>query len=315
MTADRNATKSGSHGPRPCDPSAVATRASEQLASAISDILEPGLYLVATPIGNLSDITLRALSVLASADILYCEDTRHSARLLRHFAIEAQLRSYHEHNADVERPRILKALQDGKSVALFSDAGMPLISDPGYKLVKEAASAGHRVFSIPGASAPLTALVASGLPTDCFTFAGFLPPKKGARRSRIRSLSSVPGTLILFEAPSRLRETLFDLGDLLGDRQAAVARELSKLHEEYHRGSLSQLAQEFSGDKVKGEIVIVIAPGTAAEITDAEIASRLKDELKETSLRDASKQISDELNVPKARVYGIGLALKDKDGV
>jgi 16S rRNA (cytidine1402-2'-O)-methyltransferase len=207
----------------------------------------------------------------------------------------------------------LKALQDGKSVALFSDAGTPLISDPGFKLVKEATDAGLSVYSIPGASAPLTALVTSGLPTDCFTFAGFLPPKKGARRSRIQELASVPGTLIVFEAPSRLAETLLDLADVLGDRQAAIARELTKLHEEYLRGSLSQLAEKLSGHDVKGEIVIVIAPGTAAAITDAEITARLAEELKGASLRDASKRISEELNIPKARVYDIGLALKNKD--
>ena len=314
MAGDRESKTRGTREPRPRDPAAVSARAADHLAGMLSQPVAPGLYLIATPIGNLGDITLRALSVLASADVLYCEDTRHSTHLLRHFSIAAPLRSYHEHNAGEERPRILRALQEGKSVALFSDAGTPLISDPGFKLVKEATAAGHSVFSIPGASAPLAALVASGLPTDSFTFAGFLPPKKGARRTRIKDLAPVPGTLILFEAPSRLSETLLDLAEVLGDRPAAVARELTKLHEQFVRGSLTTLAREFTECEIKGEIVVLIGPGTAAEVTDADLTSRLEEEMKDMSLRDASKKIADELNVPRARIYDIGLTLKKKSG-
>src|SRR5512145_294704 len=191
-------------------PSAVARRAAEEVEARLAQALSAGLYLVATPIGNLGDITLRALATLGRADLLYCEDTRHSGSLLAHFAIARPLRPYHEHNAQRERPRILAELAAGKSVALISDAGTPLVSDPGYKLVREALAAGHRVVSLPGPSAVLAALASAGLATDTFLFAGFLPVKQAARRTRLTQLKAVPATLLFFEAPSRLADCLAD---------------------------------------------------------------------------------------------------------
>ena len=202
--------------------------------------LAPGLYVVSTPIGNLGDMTLRAIAVLARADAVLCEDTRHSRTLLSHFGIGTPARPYHEHNAAKERPRVLAELAAGQRIALISDAGTPLVSDPGWKLVREALDAGHRVEALPGASATLAALSVGGLPTDAFLFAGFLPPKSAARRTRIAELSAVPATLVFFEAPSRIAEALADLAAVLGPRPAALARELTKLHEEVRRAPLDQ---------------------------------------------------------------------------
>ena len=192
---------------------AAVTRDVTRLAG---EPLAPGLYLVATPIGNLGDITLRALSVLMRADIVYCEDTRHSAKLLQHFSIHATTRPLHDHNEDSERARVLRDLEGGKRIALISDAGTPLISDPGFKLVRDCAAAGHPVHSIPGASSVITAIAASGLPTDAFFFAGFLPPKQAARRARLSELKTVPGSLIFFESPQRAADSLADMADVLG---------------------------------------------------------------------------------------------------
>jgi 16S rRNA (cytidine1402-2'-O)-methyltransferase len=289
---------------------AMVARVADEMRRAMHSLLEPGLYLVATPIGNLADTTLRALAVLARADIVCCEDTRHSRTLLHHFAIKAALRPYHEHNAQTERPRVLAELAAGKRVALISDAGTPLVSDPGYKLVREAALLGHKVVAVPGASASLTALVASGLPTDAFFFAGFLPPKQGARLTRIEALRAVPGTLVLFEAPQRLAQTLADLLAALGPRPGAVGRELTKLHEEMVRGTLAELSARFADREVKGEIVILVGPPDDADVTDEAIIGRLEAALREHSLRDAAKAVAGMLGVPRARVYDLGLALK-----
>jgi 16S rRNA (cytidine1402-2'-O)-methyltransferase len=293
----------------------VAQRVTNELERAFAQSQAAGLYLVATPIGNLADISLRALAVLGRADVIYAEDKRHSATLLNHFAIRAPLKSYHEHNADKERPNILAALQRGERVALISDAGTPLISDPGYKLVREVIAEGHAVISIPGASAPLAALTAAGLPTDTFLFAGFLPTRKEARRARLEELSRVPATLIFFEAPTRLADSLTELSANLGRRSAVVARELTKLNEEFVRGDVAELAADYSarsgrGEAVKGEIVILVGPPAAVEVTDAEIEVRLRESLTGMSLRDAARAISNDLNVAKARVYDLGLAIK-----
>ena len=223
------------------------------LRQLLARTLAPGLYTVATPIGNLGDITLRALVTLEKADAVYCEDTRHSRTLLQHYGITRGLRPYHEHNAEKERPRILAELAAGKSVALISDAGTPLISDPGFKLVREAAAAGHVVTSLPGASAVTTALALAGLPTDAFLFAGFLPPRMAARKARLAELAGVPATLVFFEAPQRLEETLADMSAVLGAREAVVARELSKLHEEARRGPLPDLLSETQPGLIKRE--------------------------------------------------------------
>ncbi len=289
---------------------AIADRAAAEVRRLMLAALAPGLYLVATPIGNLGDITLRALAVLARADIVYCEDTRHSGVLLHHFGIRVATRPYHDHNADEQRPRVLADLEAGKRVALISDAGTPLVSDPGFKLVRDAASAGHAVISIPGASATLTALAASGLPTDAFFFAGFLPPKQAARRTRIAELTAVPGTLVLFEAPQRVSDSLADLAAVLGVRLGVVARELTKLHEEIARGSLAELAEAFAKRDVKGEVVILVGPPIAGEVPDDAISNHLQTALEKMSLRDAAKAVAESLGVPKARVYDLGLALK-----
>ncbi len=287
--------------------STLVQRTGNELQRHLDTPLKPGLYLVATPIGNLGDITIRALSVLARADVILCEDTRHSRTLLAHFGITTTARPYHEHNAERERPRVLRELEGGARIAIISDAGTPLVSDPGWKLVRAGIDAGHHVEALPGASASLTALSVAGQPSDTFLFAGFLSPKAGARRSRIAELKGVPATLIFFEAPSRVPETLADLAAGLGDRPAALARELTKLHEEVRRAGLSELAGELDGASVKGEVVIVVGPPQKAEVTDDDILERLATALKEMSLRDASKMVAEALGVPKSRVYELGL--------
>jgi 16S rRNA (cytidine1402-2'-O)-methyltransferase len=291
---------------------AVVARASEVLSELIARPLAPGLYLVATPIGNLADISLRALSVLARADLIAAEDTRHSKKLLSHFGIAAKLGAYHEHNAERERPRLIARLRAGQSVALISDAGTPLISDPGYKLVREALDAGFTVASIPGPSASLAALTSSGLPTDTFLFAGFLPPKSGPRRARLEQLKAVPATLIFFETGPRLAKSLADMAEMLGPREGAIAKELTKLHETVTRGQLSQLVDAFAGDALKGEFVIVVgAPTTIeTEASDAAISEQLEKALKVESFRDAVRSVAELLQVSRARVYELGLKLK-----
>ena len=242
--------------------------------------LEPALYLVATPIGNLGDITIRALETLAGADVLACEDTRVTRVLLDRYGIENRPYAYHEHNADEAGARLLAALEAGKSVALVSDAGTPLVSDPGYRLGQLAIEAGHRVVPIPGASAPLAALVGSGLPNDAFLFAGFLPTKDKAKRDRLRELSKVPATLIFFESPHRIGDTLVAAAEELGvERLASVCRELTKTFEEFRRGPLGDLAQDYADKTVKGEIVLVIGPPAPDAAPDAADVDSLLAEL------------------------------------
>jgi 16S rRNA (cytidine1402-2'-O)-methyltransferase len=291
----------------------VADRAAEVVRQLQSGSLPAGLYVVATPIGNLADITLRALAVLAQADVIYCEDTRHSRTLLAHFAITRPARAYHEHNAARERPRVLADLAAGKSVALISDAGTPLISDPGYKLVREAIAAGFAVTAIPGPSAPLAALVSAGLATDAFMFAGFLPPRRSARQARLEELKAVPATLVLFEAPSRLAESLGDIAVVLGARETVVARELTKLHEEVRRGTPAELSQWAVDASPKGEMVILVGPPLEAPVTDEAISARLEPLLAEMSLSDAARTVAQDLGVPRGRVYDLALSLQRKD--
>jgi 16S rRNA (cytidine1402-2'-O)-methyltransferase len=293
----------------------TVARAGEVLADLVERPLLPGLYLVATPIGNLGDISLRALSVLAHADLIAAEDTRHSRKLLSHFNIAGELTPYHEHNAAKERPRLLARLRAGSSVALISDAGTPLISDPGYKLVREALDEGFMVTSIPGASAALAALTSAGLPTDTFLFAGFLPAKSGPRRARLEELKSIPATLVFFETAPRLEKSLADTNEVLGAREAAVAKELTKLHETVTRGTLDRLAAESSENSaLKGELVVVVAPPTEdrAGITDEKIVEQLGKALNLESFRDAVRSVSEVLQVPRSRVYEVGLSLKPK---
>lgn len=309
MQSDKSTDDTGNMDAPPAG-DAVTARVSADIARRLAEPLHPGLYLVATPIGNLADITLRALATLARADVIYCEDTRHSRTLVAHYGINRTLRPYHEHNAEEQRPRILADLARGARIALISDAGTPLVSDPGYKLVRDCISAGHTVVAIPGASAVMTSICVAGLPTDTFLFAGFLPPRSGARQTRIAELAAVPATLIFFEAPTRLAETLTDLAATLGSRPAAVARELTKLHEDIQRGPLSELAAHFESAPPKGEIVILVGPPGNDAASDETIMSALESALAHMSLRDAAKAVAERLSAPKARVYDLGLKMK-----
>jgi 16S rRNA (cytidine1402-2'-O)-methyltransferase len=279
--------------------------------------LAPGLYLVATPIGNLGDITLRALQTLAAAELIACEDTRVSRKLLEHYGIAAPTTAYHDHNAAAVRPALLKRIADGAAVALISDAGTPAISDPGFKLVREAREQGLAVFALPGASSVLTALVASGLPTDHFLFEGFLPAKATQRRDRIGELSRIPATLVLFESGPRIAATLADLAAALGVREAAICRELTKLHEEVRRASLPDLAEHYAGDaETRGEFVIVIAPpGEAAAPGADEIDNLIRAALARVSVKDAVGEIVAATGLPRRDVYKRTLELaKEQSG-
>lgn len=289
----------------------TVARAGETLAELLDRPLAAGLYLVATPIGNLSDISLRALSILARAPLIAAEDTRHSKKLLSHFGIDTPLTPYHEHNAERERPKLLARIRSGYAVALISDAGTPLVSDPGYKLVREALDEGLMVTSIPGPSATLAALTSAGLPTDTFLFAGFLPPKSGARQTRLAALNDVPATLILFETAPRLAKALADMAEILGPREAVIARELTKLHETVLRGTLDALAEDLAAQTVKGEVVVVVAPPRAEEneIDDARILADLKAALETQSFRDAVRGVTEAHGLKRARVYELGLSL------
>ena len=276
--------------------------------------LAPGLYLVATPIGNLGDVTLRALAVLSAADILACEDTRVTAVLLRRFGISAKLLAYHDHNAARQRPNLLEALDAGKSVALVSDAGTPLVSDPGYRLAAEARAAGHEVVAVPGASAVLTALVASGLPTDAFLFAGFLPPKTAGRRKRLQELAPVPATLVFFESAQRVADSLADMAEVLGrDREAAVARELTKAFEATRRGHLGALAEEYAGaPPPKGEIVVVVGPPVEKAVTADEADRLLMALLADSAIGEAAAEAAAVTGLPRRDLYRRALQLKDR---
>jgi len=274
--------------------------------------LEPALYLVATPIGNLADITLRALETLAAADVLACEDTRITRVLLSRYGIQSRPVAYHEHNADRAGPVLLDALTKGRSVALISDAGTPLISDPGFRLVAQALAAGIRVVPIPGASAPLAALVASGLPSDSFFFAGFLPNRDKARRERLAQLSGIPATLLFFESPRRLQKALQVCSEQLGpDRQAAVCREMTKRYEEVQRGSLRDLAEHFAErPHLKGEIVVAIAPPADKPASDEDAEALLRVLVQSQSPAKAATEAARRTGLPRKELYQRLLAMK-----
>jgi 16S rRNA (cytidine1402-2'-O)-methyltransferase len=274
--------------------------------------LAPGLYVTATPIGNLGDVTLRALSVLASADLVLCEDTRVTRRLLDRYGLKPQLLAYHEHNAVSVRPRVLAKLGESASVAIVSDAGTPLVSDPGYKLVEAAIEAGHKVFPIPGASATLAALVVAGLPTDRFFFEGFLPAKSGQRKNRIEELAAIPATLVFYETGPRLAASLTDLAGGLGHRKAAVCRELTKTFEEVRRGTLDELAAHYeSAGAPKGEIVVVIAPPdeSASAIGADALDDQLNAALGSMSVKDAADTVAEATGMKRRAVYQRALEL------
>jgi 16S rRNA (cytidine1402-2'-O)-methyltransferase len=284
--------------------------------STVAPPLPAGLYLVATPIGNLRDITLRALEVLAAADLIACEDTRVTRKLLDRYGIATPLTPYHEHNAAEARPKLIARLADGAAVALVSDAGTPLVSDPGYKLVREARAAGASVTALPGASAVLAGLTLSGLPTDRFLFEGFLPAKEEARRARINELKRIPATLVLFETGPRVAAALADLAADLGPRQAAICRELTKLYEEVRRGDLDTLAREAAqADEPRGEIVIVVAPpDRQSGLAPVDLDALLRQALDRLSVKEAVAEIAAVTGEPRRGVYQRALALaKERD--
>lgn len=270
----------------------------------------PGLYLVATPIGNLGDITLRALETLAGVDIIACEDTRITRRLLERFSISATLKQYHEHNAEQARPKILEALANGSSIALVSDAGTPLISDPGFKLVREVSAAGFPVIALPGPSSVLTALSVAALPTDRFFFEGFLPSKQHARRARLSELARIDATLVMFESGARVQDSLHDLADIMGERDAAICRELTKLHEEVRRAPLAELAAMSDALETRGEFVLVVGPPAAdTGMDDAALDNLLRAALAKGTVKDAVAQAVDASGRAKREIYARALEL------
>ena len=276
----------------------------------------PGLCLVATPVGNLGDVTLRALETLSAVDAIACEDSRVTRRLLERYAIATPLLTYHEHNAEAARPKILARLGTGAAIALVSDAGTPLISDPGFKLVQAAQAAGHTVTAVPGASAVLTALTASGLPTDRFFFEGFLPPRAAARRTRIDELANLPATLVFFETGPRIAAMLDDAAARLGGRPAAVCRELTKLHEEIRRGDVTALARAYmDGAETRGEFVVVIGPPAKSErVETIDLDGMLQRALATASLKDAVEAVAAATGLKRRVVYQRALALPRRDG-
>ena len=273
----------------------------------------PPLYIVATPIGNRGDITLRALRTLSDADLILCEDTRTTGALLHHYNIKKPLLSYHDHSADSREESILKHLAKGESVALVSDAGTPLISDPGYRLVNACRAAGYPVTAIPGASALLTALASVGFPTDRFLFAGFPPPKQTARRKAFEELKALRATLIFYESPARILDTLEDLELVFGSkREAAVGRELTKLYEEIRRAPLAELVAHYRTQPTpKGEITLLLAPpDDAPETTEADLDTLILEALKTHTTRDAATLVATQTNLPKSQIYTRALTLK-----
>ncbi len=271
------------------------------------------LYLVATPIGNLKDITLRALDVLREVDVIACEDTRHTQKLLNHYAIKAKTISYHAHNESSRVPELIQRLLSGDSIAVVSDAGTPVIADPGFRLVQAAAEAGIQVIPIPGPVAFVAAVAASGLPTDSLYFGGFLPARKGARRKRLEECVAIPATLVFYEVPHRLAKSLLDCREVLGDRNAVVVRELTKLHEEIRRGTLDELASHYANSPVKGEIVLIIDRGPegkrdASRRSDVDVQPTLEErvlELQQQGLdkKAALKKAAKEFGLSRSEAY------------
>ncbi|MBR0758452.1 16S rRNA (cytidine(1402)-2'-O)-methyltransferase [Bradyrhizobium jicamae] len=310
------AKASSSYGPEATTGSQTRTFSiGNQLLTAPKPV--PGLHLVATPIGNLGDITLRALETLAGVDIIACEDTRITRRLTERYAISAELKPYHEHNAAQARPKILERLAQGASIALVSDAGTPLISDPGFKLVREACAAGHQVIAVPGPSSVLSALSVAALPTDRFFFEGFLPAKEHARRTRLAELANIQATLVMFESGNRVQDSLRDLAAIMGDRDAAICRELTKVHEEITRAPIAELAARADGLETRGEFVLVVGPPSA----DAQVMGQdalddlLRSSLARDSVKDAVAHAVELSGRPRREVYARALELaKDLRG-
>lgn len=282
---------------------------------ALSDApLAPGLYLVATPIGNLRDITLRALDVLAGCDVLLAEDTRVTGKLLSAYGIRTRLERHDEHVAERAIPGILERLEAGERVALVSDAGTPMVSDPGYRLAREAIAAGHPVIPIPGASAALAALTLAGLPTDRFLFAGFPPPKSAARRTFLEEFANVRATLIFYEGASRVADSLADMAAVFGPRPAAVCRELTKLYETCVRGNLAELAADPRFDAPKGEIVILVGPGVEKAASADDVDAALREALSRLPLGEAASEVAKAFGLSRKDLYRQALALKEAAG-
>lgn len=310
----------GQFGPdcaKPNEPEDLSKCPDDREAELLTDknqLLPRGLYFVATPIGSARDITLRGLDILRNADVLAAEDTRNTRHLLDIHGIALAGRKivpYHDHNGAQQRPRLIGAIRDGQSVAYVSDAGTPLVADPGFTLAREAIAEDLNVWAAPGASALLAALVVAGLPTDRFYFAGFLPVKKTARQKALADIKSVPGSLVFFESPRRVGKTLIDMVQVLGaDRQAAVCRELTKKFEQVRRGPLDELATEFSGQSPKGEIVVVVGPGTEKPIDADGLEDVLKKAISATdSLRDAVDLATELTGAPRKQLYRLALDL------
>lgn len=272
--------------------------------------LKPGLYVTATPIGNLGDITYRAVEVMKGADLILCEDTRQTAKLCAAYGIKTPRTAYQDHNAERVRPEILDKLKAGDAICLVSDAGTPLIADPGYKLVREARDADIDVFPIPGPSALIAALSASGAPSDRFTFGGFAPAKQGARQKFFESFADAAGTLIFYETGNRLGDSLDAMTEALGEREAVVARELTKIHEEFLRDNLSALASRYSDNPPKGEIVVLVFPKPEITANDADIDAFLENALSEMSVKEAAREAADTLNIPRRLAYERALAIR-----
>ena len=273
--------------------------------------LAPGLYITATPIGNAKDISVRALHAIENADVVLCEDTRVTSKLLAIYNLKAKLRPYHDHNAEYMRPRILAGIESGQAIVLVSDAGTPLISDPGYKLVRDVRAADLMVTTLPGASSVLAALCIAGLPTDRFFFQGFLPSKSTARCRVLEELKPVPATLVILESAKRLARSLKDMDDVLGPRDAAVTRELTKRFEEVRTGTLAELTAHYEeAGSPKGEVVLIIGPpNKAAESAAYDINAALQASLKTMTLKDAVKHVATQSGRPRKEVYTLALEL------
>jgi len=277
--------------------------------------LKPGLYVVPTPIGNLRDLSFRALDILAGVDLIVCEDTRVTGKLMKAFGLKKPMRVYNDHSSERERNHIIKVIAEGESVALCSDAGTPLVSDPGYKLVRQMIAEGHEVTALPGANAILPALQLSGLPCDAFSFIGFLPARSGPRKSMLEKWKDRPGTLICYETAPRLEESLKDIKKVLGDRPAAIARELTKLYEEVRRGRVSTLLETIEKDgPPKGEIVLIIGENKTEDTDEANatIEKQLIQALKTLSVRDAAELVAGATGKPKKAIYMLALKLSGK---
>ncbi|HEY3309359.1 MAG TPA: 16S rRNA (cytidine(1402)-2'-O)-methyltransferase [Desulfuromonadaceae bacterium] len=274
------------------------------------------LYIVATPIGNLEDITFRAVRILSEVDLIAAEDTRHSLKLLNHFNISKPLTSYFDHNQQFKGERILDKLRQGKNVALISDAGTPCVSDPGYQLVRSAVAEGIQVHPIPGACAAVAAISAAGLPSDCFTFAGFPPARQGRRRTFLASLAHISGTVLLYEAPHRLEDTLRDILEVLGERQVVVARELTKIYEEFIRGTTTEVIAAATREKIRGEVVILIAPGEAVPQEAPQLDELLRTLMKEgLSVKDAARKAAEITGISRNEAYSEAIRLKNEENL